>query len=464
MAALVPRVIGSMWTALRGTLSARPTRPGGWMPLAVREPYSGAWQQDIETPLAEVVTNPTVYACVSLIASDIGKMRVKLTAEQSSGIWRELRSPAFSPVLEKPNRYQTRILFFQQWVTSKLYWGNTYVLKGRDQRGVVNRLGILHPGCVVPLIAPDGEVYYQLSRDPLAGVAEDLTPERAIPAREIIHDVMVPLYHPLVGVSPIAACGLAAMQGLRMQTSSAHLFANGCRPSGVLTAPGAIDQPTADRIKAYWQEAFTGANIGRLAVVGDGLKYEPLGMNPVDAAIIDQLKWTDEAICRCFHVPRYKVEVGPDPTFSNINALDTQYYAQCLQILIESIELLLDEGLELPTDYGTEFDLDALIRMDSPTMIEAEKTAIGAGIKAPNESRQRLNLPPVEGGETPYLQQQNYSLAALARRDAQGLVPPTPPAPAAADDTDADGDDEAFTAAFAAALHTHAQTEGLYAA
>lgn len=464
MAALVPRVVGSWWAALRGTGTAQPTRPGGWIPVAVREPYTGAWQQNIETPLAEVVTNPTVYACVSLIASDIGKMRVKLTAQQDAGIWREITSPAFSPVLEKPNRYQTRILFFQQWVLSKLYWGNTYVLKGRDLRGVVNRLVILDPSRVVPLIAPDGAVYYQLSRDELAGVAEDLTPDRAIPAREIIHDIMIPLCHPLIGVSPIAACGLAAMQGLRMQTSSAHLFANGCRPSGILTAPGAIDQPTADRIKAYWQENFTGSNVGKLAVVGDGLKYEPLTMNPTDAAIIEQLKWTDEAICRCFHVPRYKVEVGPDPTFSNINALDTQYYAQCLQILIESIELLLDEGLELPTNYGTEFDLDALIRMDAPSMIEAEKVAIGAGFKAPNESRQRLNLPPVEGGDTPYLQQQNYSLAALARRDAmEAMAPAAPPAPAlpAADDAAAEA---AFTAAFTAALAQYAQAEGLYAA
>jgi HK97 family phage portal protein len=315
------------------------------------------------------------------------------------------------------------------------------------------RLAILDPQRVTPLLAPDGSVYYELRRDELAGVAE--VPESlAVPAREIIHDVMVPLFHPLVGVSPIYACGLAAIQGLRMQTNSARLFANNCKPGGVLTAPGEIDDATALRVKTYWETQFGGENLGRIAVVGDGLKYEPMTMSPVDAELINQLKWTDEAICRCYHVPRYKVEVGPDPNYNNINALDQQYYAQCLQTLIESIELLLDEGLELPKPYGTEFDLDDLMRMDLPTQIATEKDAITAGLKAPNESRKRLNLPPVDGGETPYLQQQNWSLAALARRDA----PPVPQAPPELPP------EEDVTMAFLAELQHKALGAGLYAA
>ena len=45
-------------------------------------------------------------------------------------------------------------------------------------------------------------------------------------------------------------------------------------------------------------------------------------------------------------------------------------------------------------------------------------------------------LPPVPGGDTPYLQVQNYSLAALAKRDAGD--PFAKPAPVAADPPPAD--------------------------
>lgn len=40
-----------------------------------------------------------------------------------------------------------------------------------------------------------------------------------------------------------------------------------------------------------------------------------------------------------------------------------------------------------------------------------------SGIFSPNEARATLGLPPVVGGESPLMQQQNYSLSALAKRD-----------------------------------------------
>ena len=149
-------------------------------------------------------------------------------------------------------------------------------------------------------------------------------------------------------------------------------------------------------------------------------------VNPHDAQLIDQLKWTAETVCSAFHVPAHMVGVGSAPTYNNIEALNQQYYSQCLQSLIENIELLLDEGLELPKPYGTEFDLDDLLRMDTATKVKAAADAVGSGTMAPNEARRRyFDLGPTEGGESPYLQVQNYSLAALAKRD-QNSTPVTP--------------------------------------
>lgn len=51
-----------------------------------------------------------------------------------------------------------------------------------------------------------------------------------------------------------------------------------------------------------------------------------------------------------------------------------------------------------------------------------------SGWLAPNEVRAKENLPPVEGGDSPMIQQQNFSLAALARRD-NAPAPAALPAP-----------------------------------
>lgn len=414
-------------------LTAVGDRGNWWHRLFVSEPFTGAWQRNIELRTESVVAFSAVYACVTLIASDIGKLRIKLVEQDDEGIWSEVRTVSpYWPVLRKPNAYQNRIKFLEQWVTSKLLYGNTYVLKERDARGIVVAMHILDPTRTTVLQAPNGDIYYRLDRDDLAGVTENRI---NVPADEIIHDMAVALYHPLVGVSPIHASGIAAAQGLSIQNQSLAFFSNAARPSGILTAPGHIGDDTAARLKADWQNLFTGGNAGKIGVLGDGLTFVPLTMTAEDAQLIEQLKWTAENVCSTFHVPAHMVGVAAPPSYNNIEALNQQYYSQCLQAIIENIELCLDEGLGL-TDatpdktYGTELDLSGLLRMDTATLYETIAKGIGAGLIAPNEGRKLIDLKPVQGGDTPYLQQQNYSLAALDERDKANPLAPKPPAPA----------------------------------
>lgn len=412
---------------------------GGWWPV-VRESFAGAWQQNVEISVDSVLSNHAVFACQTLIASDIAKLRVKLVKyEEADRVWTETKNPAYSPVLRKPNDWQNRIQFFESWVLSKLQRGNTYVLKQRDLRGVVVKMHILDPTLVRPLVADNGEVFYELSADQLAGVTDRIV----VPAREIIHDRFNCFFHPLVGLSPIFANGLSATQGLAIQTNATKFFQNGSQPGGILTAPGNIADDTAARLKAHWDANYSGANVGKVAVLGDGLKYEAMAVKAVDAQLIEQLKWSAEVICSTYHVPPYKIGVGALPSYNNVQALNTEYYSQCLQAHIESIELCLDEGLETGDKLGTEFDLDNLLRMDSVTQMAVLKEAVGAAVMSPNEARQKIDLKPVDGGASPMAQQQNFSLSALAKRDAQDDPFQTAPAATPAEPVDPPANDNA---------------------
>ncbi|MDR5772898.1 phage portal protein, partial [Caballeronia sp. LZ002] len=64
-------------------------------------------------------------------------------------------------------------------------------------------------------------------------------------------------------------------------------------------------------------------------------------------------------------------------------------------------------------------DVRDLLRMDPVARYDAHSKAVGGGWMMPNEARAAENLPPVAGGDTPYLQQQNFALSALAARDKQ---------------------------------------------
>lgn len=406
---------------------------GGWWPV-IRESFAGAWQQNITVDTTTVLSFHALYACLALISGDISKLRVRVVTLDGDGIWVEKDNPSYSPVLRKPNHFQTRIQFFMCWVLSKLIHGNTYVLKGRNKARKVETMQILDPTHVWPLVAPNGDVYYKLSKDDLAGVRESVDASDVIvPASEIIHDRHTPLFHPLVGVSPIRACGISALQGLKILENSTLLFSNGAQPGGILTAPGHIPTDTAERIKARWETDYGGDNVGKVAVLGDGLEFKPMAMNAVDAQLIEQLKLTAEHVCSAFLVPRYMVGVGPEPSTNSVEIRNQLYYSQCLQTHIESIEALLDEGLGMHVDgeplvIGTEFDLDDLIRMDTMTRVRAGVESAKGSLLKLNESRRRfMNAGPVMGGDDIWMQQQMFSLRALVERDqAKPFIKPTP--------------------------------------
>jgi HK97 family phage portal protein len=439
---------------------------GGWLyGNGDRSPLS--WQRGIRGASHEsILAFSAVYTCVSLIADDISKLCIGLMMLDPDGIEIPVASNAFTPVLRKPNRYQNRIQFLSQWIVSKLLYGNAYILKERDSRGVVVAMYVLNPARVAPLVAPDGSVYYRVGHDFLTGVDEGAEP---LPASEIIHDRMLCLWHPLVGVSPIYACASSATQGIRIQANSARFFANMSSPSGMLTAPGRISPEQADELKERFERHSSGENVGRLLVAGMGLEFKPLMMPARDAQLVAQLEWTVADVARCFKVPGHKLGLT-EATLNSLGALNQDYLSQTLQTLISSVELCLDEGLGLTlppvTPYFVKLDLDDLQRMDPLAVAETEKAL--SGIKAVNESRKRLNLPPVPGGDAVYLQQQYFSTEALAKRDtlpdpfASTITPdltqlpkpgpgeePAPAAPAAANDDYA----EAAKAAVAAIEH-----------
>lgn len=391
---------------------------GGWFSV-IREPFSGAWQRNIEWSHDTVLAFHAVFACITLIASDISKLRFKLV--QANGpvdaIWSEVTNSAYSPVLRKPNGYQNHIQFKEAWINSKLIRGNTYVLKQRDQRGVVTDLHVLDPNRVQVLVATDGSVFYQLQRDDLSEVYSD--GGVTVPASEIIHDRFNCFFHPLVGLSPLYASGLAACQGQKMQEQSLRFFGNGARPGGILTTPTNISDAAADKLKAYWDDNFTGGNSGKVAVLAGDLKYTPLTATAAESQLIEQLKWTADVVCSTFHVPSYKINMGTPPVGQNLETTERAYYNQCLQVLIESMEMCLDEGLGLSNDLGVELDLDGLLRMDTASLVTTTAAAVQGRLLTPNEGRRRLNYGPTPGGDSVLAQQQDYSLAAIAKRDAQ---------------------------------------------
>lgn len=447
---------------LRGLTPGR----NGWWPWGViRESFTGAWQNNVEIRVDTALSFFAVYSCVRLISTDIGKLGLGLVQQDENGIWTATESPSFSPVLRSPNRYQHIGKFIEQWILSKLIHGNAYVLLGRDGRRVVTTMYVLDPTRVTPLVTPAGDVYYELKRDDLSRLPTETV---VVPASEIIHDTMIAPFHPLIGLSPLTACGLAASQGLSIQNNSQTFFSNGSFPGGFILVPGEIGDVKARELKAQFETNFGGDNIGSIGVLGDGMSFQPATgfINAHDSQLIEQLKMTAEQVCSAFGVPPYLVDIGPAPPYANFEPLLLKYHSQCIQSLTTNFEKSLDKGLGLietveGKQYGTEFDIDDLIWMDTETRVNSAKNAIGGGGMSFDEARKKYHgLGPVPGGNTPWIQEQNWPINILDSRE----LPERAPQPTAQPSAAAGDDDVLDMAASWAALHKKSIEAGLYAA
>jgi phage portal protein BeeE len=222
---------------------------------------------------------------------------------------------------------------------------------------------------------------------------------------------------------------------------SAAFFRNNSRPSGVLVAPGKISKEVAELLKLKWEENFSGGRIGRTAVLGDGLKWEPLTLTATDAQLIDQLRYSVEDVARVYRVPLFLLGELSKVSYRNSEQMNRGYYSGCLQYHIEAIEARLDRAFALPEGVYVEFDLEPLLRTEIDIRFNAYKTAIQSGFKTINEVRKKEGDKPLPGGDEPLVQVQYMPLSQLGKQAKQPKQPATPssepvaPAPAGGTDT-----------------------------
>lgn len=448
------KILGFSITREKRAPDSLSTVDGGWRNgwKRILEPFSGAFQMNVEETRGDLITYPTLYANVNRISADMGKMHFLLRAEKD-GIKTTVENPAYSPVLRKPNPYQTPAQFREYWSICKLTQGNTYVLKRRDARGVVTSLYILDPCRVMPMVGARGDVYYQLQTDPLNSLPADYPADGLIvPASEIIHDRCMTVHHPLIGVPPLAAAYWPALKNMKIMRSATEFFANNAQPGGLLTAPAGMSDEDALKVQSYWTENFTGAKSGRVAIIGADMKFTSFAMKSIDSQMVEQMRYSDEQICYPFGIPPYKIGIGQLPSGLGVDGINLMYYNDALQTHVQHMEELLDAGLNVSAPLTIDLDVDALLRMDEGKRTDVVVKRVGGGIETPNEGRARFNLPALTGGDTVYMQQQDYPLDQVMLNK---IAPPAPPpAPAPADPAPVDPDAEAALAEAKAIIAT----------
>ncbi|MFI4983302.1 MAG: phage portal protein, partial [Nevskiales bacterium] len=252
---------------------------------------------------ATAMSVSAIYAAVTIRATDVARCVPTLYTINPDGTRLALRDHPVAKLLKRPNRVQTWFEFARDWTIAYLLRGNGYAVILRDYRGNPVELLLVNPDAVMVLESSDGQWFYNVNRIGLFQIAMLRDFPVAIPAE----DVMVlrgPSFNMLVGASTIGLARDAIGLSMGQSQQQSRWIGAGARPSVILESPRQLSDVSAKRLKANW-ETFTAGilNVGRTAVLEEGITAKQLQLTSVDLQFIDQCNLTIQEIARFWKVP-----------------------------------------------------------------------------------------------------------------------------------------------------------------
>lgn len=344
-----------------------------------------------------------VWAAIRILSGLIARTPCRPMRTLDGGLsWEEDRSHYLWPVLaerwnESMTAYRAKRLM-QAWL---LRDGNAYaVVDYSPANGRVRELLPLRPDRVE---FRAGRFFY----------ASDSAGIISYPAQQVLH-LRGMEFDGVKGISPLAHFRRTIGTALAQEEHQARFYANGARPGGVLYHPEHLEADTKAAMMDSWQRGFGGvSNAHRVAILDEGVKYEPVSMNMVDAEFIATRKFSIADVSRIYGVPLHMLAELERSTNNNIEhqGLELERYSAADHISnweAELSDMLLSR--EERRQVTIEFDSERIHSPDMESRVNTAKTAVQGGVMTPDEARRRFGMRPAAGGDRLYMQQQMVPL------------------------------------------------------
>ena len=350
----------------------------------------------------------TVNRCVEVRSCTIAALPVYLMDE---GTKERLTDHRLAKVLwGRPNEAMTRFDYERLMQCNLDLKGNAYAWIDRDPRtGYPVELIPLVPDHVTPYVGLDSSLTYVWT-NPRTGEMFRLDPADVIHLKGYSTDG-------IDGISILRRAALTVQTGLSAQQYQNALFRNGGRPSGVLTTEsdiggtvtvakedGATEEISKkELIRREWDKIHSGpGNAFRVAVMDNGLKYQPLSVSNSDAQFVESEEVRVADVARFFSVPLHLLYAGKESYASNEqNSIEFVRYT--LQPLIVAWEQEYSWKLLLPgeREKGLRIrrELKGLLRGDTAAQAAWYREMVQIGVYSVNDVRALEDLGTVPCGD-----------------------------------------------------------------
>lgn len=214
----------------------------------------------------------------------------------------------------------------------------------------------------------------------------------------MLHVPAFPMPGKVLGISPIAAFASVTEVGAQALRFARDWFKNNGIPGAIMQhlRMDEIPAPVSDVLKTKYKAAVAGRDV---LMLGKDWKFEQVSIPPEESQFLGTIKATANQIAAIYGVPPERVggEAGSSRSYANLD-MDLRYLRQTS---VAGWLIQFEQALSTfaPPGQWLAFNMDAGIRADTYTRMQAHKIALEAGIETQDEARGVEDKPPLTPDE-----------------------------------------------------------------
>jgi HK97 family phage portal protein len=357
-----------------------------------------------------------VFAACRVLADGMMQVPLKLMQKQERGSREADDHPLFPLLAYQPNEWQTAAEFIETMMWhAVLSQGGTALLNYADNQRLLELIPLIPGQYAIRQRAKSLNVVCELYDR--VGAQEPF----AVLARWQFLHVRGPSWNSVNALELVRQARESIGLSIAIEESQGRLYANGARPSGLLTTEASIKPETVDRVKAQFVEGGGLAKSGGLAILDRGWKYQSFAMTGTDAQTLESRKFQIEEVGRMFRVfPQMLMQSDKTSTYASAEQFFNAHVVHSLGSWFRRWEQALRRDLltaQAKRDgYYFHFVTQGLMRGDAAARSAYYTAGITNGWMTRNEARALEDMNPIAGLDLP--------LAPLNMAD--GTKPPKP--------------------------------------
>lgn len=332
-----------------------------------------------------------IFSAVSRMANSLSAMPVQLykgSIPQRNEINDLLRY--------SPNPNMTSCQFFRTMEACRCTYGNAYALKIYGSGGIVERLDILDPMKVEPIIEQNsGELWYKITPD-----KEKEGKAYYVHNFNVIHVQFVSTSG-IKGVNPVSVLFDTLSYNDSIQKFSVDQLEKGVNAAIVLEAPANLGESQKVAMVEDFMNTYRETS-GNILLLESGVTAKTLNLSPVDSKLFEVEKIARGRVAMVYNIPPHMLGDYDSTSFSSQEQSTLEFLTTTETPVVTMYEQELNRKMVSKENrmkgFHWEFDMNAILRADASTMAEVNYKALRSGWATPDEIRATYGKPPLPGG------------------------------------------------------------------